>query len=72
MAKNSKKGKKVVKNSSRRNNRLKEEEELAKLQERIDNYDPKTDEANISQFSDLPITENTLKGLKRVHICIVD
>lgn len=64
MAKNSKKGKKVVKNSSRRNNRLKEEEELAKLQERIDNYDPKTDEANISQFSDLPITENTLKGLK--------
>lgn len=43
---------------------MKEEEELAKLQERINNYDPKTDEASVSQFSDLPITENTLKGLK--------
>ncbi|RCK59247.1 ATP-dependent RNA helicase DBP4 [Candida viswanathii] len=64
MAKNSKKGKRVVKNSTRKTNRLKEEEELAKLQERIDNYDPKTDETSISQFSDLPITQNTLRGLK--------
>ncbi|KAF6066400.1 DEAD/DEAH box helicase family protein [Candida albicans] len=64
MAKNLKKGKKVFNKSTRKINRLKEEEELAKLQERINNYDPKTDEASVSQFSDLPITENTLKGLK--------
>ncbi|KAL6450321.1 DBP4 ATP-dependent RNA helicase DBP4 [Candida maltosa Xu316] len=59
-----KKGKKVFQKSARKSNRVKEEEELAKLQERINAYDPKTDESSISQFSDLPITQNTLKGLK--------
>ncbi|KAK6464152.1 ATP-dependent RNA helicase DBP4 [Scheffersomyces coipomensis] len=49
---------------SRKDNREKEEEVSRKLQERIDAYDPVADEKSISQFSDLPITEGTLKGLK--------
>ncbi|CUM52095.1 unnamed protein product [Debaryomyces tyrocola] len=54
---------KVVK-SQRKSHREKEEETLAKLQERIDAYDPVVDEKLISQFSDLPISEETAKGLK--------
>lgn len=54
---------KVVK-SQRKSQREKEEEVLVKLQERIDTYDPAVDENLISQFSDLPITEQTAKGLK--------
>lgn len=44
--------------------REKEEEKLKLLQKRIDDYDPKTDEASISQFADLPLSEDTLRGLK--------
>lgn len=54
---------KVVK-SQRKSHREKEEETLAKLQERIDAYDPVVDEKLISQFSDLPISEETARGLK--------
>ncbi|CAG85100.2 DEHA2B03322p [Debaryomyces hansenii CBS767] len=54
---------KVVK-SQRKSHREKEEETLAKLQERIDAYDPVVDEKSISQFSDLPISEETARGLK--------
>ncbi|CAI5759463.1 unnamed protein product [Candida verbasci] len=52
------------KSSNRKINRQKEDEELNKLQDRINNYNPKTDESTISQFDDLPITSNTIKGLK--------
>ncbi|EGW35102.1 uncharacterized protein SPAPADRAFT_69435 [Spathaspora passalidarum NRRL Y-27907] len=61
------KGKKAVKSSSRKESRQKQQQELDKLQERINNYDPKVDESSISQFSDLPITQNTLQGLKEAN-----
>ena len=51
------------KGQSRSQAREKEEAELLKLQERIDQYDPAVDEKSISQFSDLPITQETLRGL---------
>ena len=51
------------KREGRKERRQKEEEELKLLKERIENYDPKVDEA-MQQFSDLPITQNTLRGLK--------
>jgi len=63
MAKAHKGGNKSTKNA-RILKREKEEEILAELQARIDQYDSKVDEAKISQFSDLPITEDTLRGLK--------
>lgn len=43
--------------------REKEAEKLANLQKRIDEYDPQVDEKTISKFSDLPISEETLRGL---------
>ncbi|KAG7665410.1 DBP4 [[Candida] subhashii] len=64
MAKGNRKGKKDTKTTGRKENRVKEEEELKKLQERIDEYDPKINESQISQFSDLPISQQTLRGLK--------
>ncbi|KAI5955151.1 DBP4 [Candida jiufengensis] len=56
-----KKGQKVEERKEKRQN---EKQELKELQERIQNYDPKVDESNLQQFSDLPITKNTLRGLK--------
>lgn len=50
--------------SQRQTNRVKDEEKLKKLQERIDEFDPSIDEKLISQFRDLPISEETFKGLK--------
>ncbi|KAK6203466.1 ATP-dependent RNA helicase DBP4 [Scheffersomyces amazonensis] len=50
--------------ASRKQSREKEEETFRKLQERIESYDPLVDEKSVSQFSDLPITDSTLKGLK--------
>lgn len=63
MAKGNRKGSKG-KFSDRKQSRAKEEEELRKLQERIDEYDPKLHESQMSQFSDLPISQQTLQGLK--------
>lgn len=54
---NSKKSRKLLQ-------RKDEEAKLQALQERIDNYDPKTDEKSLSQFSDLPISEELVQGLK--------
>ncbi|KAI5965718.1 DBP4 [Candida pseudojiufengensis] len=64
MVKKQKSGKKGQKIEGRKEKRLNEEEELKHLRARIEAYDPKVDEANLQQFSDLPITKNTLRGLK--------
>ncbi|CUM65995.1 uncharacterized protein PRCAT00003649001 [Priceomyces carsonii] len=44
--------------------RDKEEAELKKLEVAIQEYDPIVDEKNASRFSDLPITSQTIRGLK--------
>lgn len=61
MAKNNK-GKKV----DRKQKRVSEEEELAQLQKRIDEFDPLLSQ-DLSQFLDLPITAATLRGLKEAN-----
>lgn len=57
------KGRKVDKKAKR----LSEEEELASLQKRIDEFDQSADTAALSQFSDVPISSATLKGLKEAN-----
>ncbi|CAL1194073.1 unnamed protein product, partial [Candida parapsilosis] len=57
-------GLKAHKREGRKERRQKEEEELKQLKERIENYNPNIDEDAMQQFSDLPITQNTLRGLK--------
>ncbi|KAK6454867.1 ATP-dependent RNA helicase DBP4 [Scheffersomyces xylosifermentans] len=63
MAKPQRKGSKKEKKGSRILQREKEEKALAKLKERIEQYDPAVDEKSLSQFSDLPISQETLQGL---------
>lgn len=58
------KPKRNAKKDHRRSNRKRQEEELTKLQQKIDEFDPKTDGLKISQFADLPISTETLQGLK--------
>ncbi|CAK9440979.1 uncharacterized protein LODBEIA_P48480 [Lodderomyces beijingensis] len=58
------KQKKYPKNGRANEKRKAEEEEQKRLRERVEQYDPAVDEASLAQFSDLPITQNTLKGLK--------
>lgn len=53
-----------AKKDHRRSARQKEEEKLAQLQKRIDEFDVKTDGTNVKLFSDLPISSETLQGLK--------
>lgn len=43
-------------------NRRKEEAEISRLQKQIEEYDPAS-ESQISQFSELPISQNTINGL---------
>lgn len=57
------KGKKV----DRKQKRISEDEELAQLQRRIDEFDAVVDGPNLSQFLDLPITDATLRGLKEAN-----
>ncbi|KAG5418994.1 DBP4 [Candida metapsilosis] len=64
MKSHSKGSSKSNKREGRKERRQKEEEELKQLKERIENYDPQVDENAMQQFSDLPITQNTLRGLK--------
>ncbi|CCG23627.1 Hca4 protein [Candida orthopsilosis Co 90-125] len=64
MKRHSKSASKSNKREGRKERRQKEEGELKQLKERIENYDPKVDEEAMQQFSDLPITQNTLRGLK--------
>ncbi|CAM9020493.1 unnamed protein product [Wickerhamomyces anomalus] len=47
--------------SQRKDLRRKEEQALKDLEQRIQDYDPKLQK--VSQFKDLPISPNTLKGL---------
>ena len=58
-----KKSKKEIKNL-RKIKREKEVNEFRDLERRIAEYDPNIHEKEISQFSDLPLTQPTLKGLK--------
>ncbi|ODV78978.1 ATP-dependent RNA helicase DBP4 [Suhomyces tanzawaensis NRRL Y-17324] len=60
----SKKQQKVHHKLKRALARDEEEEVLKKLERRIDEYDPAKDEDSMTQFEELPITEQTLKGLK--------
>lgn len=48
----------------RKAQRQREQDEARMRQERIDSYNPETDEASVSQFGDLPLSAETLKGLK--------
>lgn len=63
MAKRKQTKNKSDKKSQRVSQRKKEEEEFIKLQERVAAFDPRTDEKLLGQFSDLPISQETLKGL---------
>lgn len=63
MAKRKQTKNKSDKKSQRVSQRKKEEEEFIKLQERVAAFDPSTDEKLLGQFSDLPISQETLKGL---------
>lgn len=64
--------KKVRKGSQRRLNKKEhklqkkelDEKELNSLIERIDEYDPKVHESSLSQFTELPISKETLEGLQ--------
>lgn len=53
-----------AKKDHRKSTRQKDEEKLEALQKRIDEFDPKTDGANVKLFSDLPLSSETLQGLK--------
>ncbi|CAH2351786.1 ATP-dependent RNA helicase Dbp4p [[Candida] railenensis] len=53
-----------AKKDHRRSSRQKDEEKLVELQKRIDEFDPKTDGASVKLFSDLPLSSETLQGLK--------
>lgn len=56
-----KKGK--TNNPARKSRTEKALQTIAELQKRIDDYDPATDEQNVSQFKHLPISAETYKGL---------
>ncbi|KAI3402749.2 DBP4 [Candida oxycetoniae] len=56
-------GKKALKHEGRKEKRRNEEEEQKILKERVEKYCPDTDENSLNQFKDLPITQNTLRGL---------
>lgn len=58
-----KKGKGKSSKEQRIVKRKNEEKELIELQQRIEEYEPATQESQVSQFSDLPISKNTLAGL---------
>ncbi|WLF80140.1 ATP-dependent RNA helicase dbp4 [Lodderomyces elongisporus] len=64
MVKSQRNGKKGAKVLSRKEKRQSEKEEMDSLRQRIEEYNPEVDEASIKHFSDLPITQNTLRGLK--------
>lgn len=63
MVKHNKKGKKI----DRKAKIEQEEKQILELWTRIQEFDPATDEKNISQFTDLPITEATARGLKEAN-----
>lgn len=63
MVKHNKKGKKI----DRKSKIQEEEKQLLELRKKIEEFDPATDEKNISQFTDLPITEATARGLKEAN-----
>ncbi|RLV89553.1 ATP-dependent RNA helicase DBP4 [Spathaspora sp. JA1] len=65
MAKPNKKGGNKRKPSAKKQSRDKQQQELENLQERINNYDP--NDTSISQFTDLPISQPTLQGLKEAN-----
>lgn len=44
-----------------------EEQELQDLAKKIEEFDPTTDAASVSDFSDLPISKGTLQGLKEAN-----
>lgn len=60
---NNRKNKKLDRKARRKN----EEEELENLKIRIQEFDPAQDGKNVSQFSDLPISEATLRGIKEAN-----
>lgn len=51
----------------RKTKRKSEEEDLAALKTRIDEFDPAKDIKLVSNFSDLPISEATLRGIKEAN-----
>lgn len=63
MAKGNRKGRQL----DRKARRQTEEEELAALRKRIEEYDPKQNEQDCTQFLDLPISRTTLDGLKEAN-----
>lgn len=63
MVKHNKKGKKI----DRKAKVEQEEKQILELWTKIQEFDPVHDEKNISQFTDLPITEATARGLKEAN-----
>lgn len=63
MVKHNKKGKKI----DRKAKIEQEEKQILELWTKIQEFDPAHDEKNISQFTDLPITEATSRGLKEAN-----
>lgn len=64
-----KKGVKNNKQAKRKENRAKEEAALQKLEQLIEEYDPKTQKP--SQFQELPISQNLIQGLKEASYSLL-